>query len=207
MCVVANGKHHQERHHQTWDDPGEKELAHRHVGHHSVDHERKRRRDDGPERRGRGGDADRETKVVAMVAHGLDLDGAQARGIGDRGSRHAGENHRADDVDVAEPAFEPAHQRQRKVVNAVGDAGVIHEIAGHDEKRHREQREAVDAADHAVDHHERRQIAGQQDIDQRRARHRDGNRHAGGHHAQEGAEQCGDQSVSVIAISGRSSTL
>ena len=45
-------------------------------------------------------DADREAEVVALILHGLDLDRSQTRGVGDRGAGHAGEDHRADDVDV-----------------------------------------------------------------------------------------------------------
>ena len=95
----------------------------------------------------------------------------------------------ADDVDVAEPALHPADQRQREVVDAVGDAGVVHQVAGEDEERHREQREAVDAADHPVHDHHRRRAPGQPDVDERRARHRDGDRDAGHHQREEHAEQ------------------
>ena len=62
----------------------------------------------GPSVDGGRGDADREFGVVAVILHRLDLDGAEAGGIGDRGARHAGEDHRADDVDVREPAAHPA---------------------------------------------------------------------------------------------------
>ena len=64
------------------------------VGHHAVDDERQRRRDDRPERRRRRGHADRELLRVAVVAHRLDLDRAETRGVGDRRARHAGEDHR-----------------------------------------------------------------------------------------------------------------
>ncbi|MGY4439628.1 hypothetical protein ACVW04_002410 [Bradyrhizobium sp. LM2.3] len=65
-----------------------------------------------------------------MVLHRLDLDGAEAGGIRDRGAGHAGEDHRADDVDVAETAAHPADQRNGELVDAPGDAGDVHEIAG-----------------------------------------------------------------------------
>jgi hypothetical protein len=40
------------------------------------------------------------------------------------------------------PPFHPADERQREVVDAVRDAGVVHQIAGEDEERHREQTES-----------------------------------------------------------------
>ena len=183
--VVGDREHHQDRHQHAGQDAGEEERADRDVGHHPVDHERQARRDDRPERRRGRGHADRELGRVAVLLHRLDLDRAEARGVGDRGAAHAGEDHRADHVDVAEPALQPAHQRQGEVVDAVGDAGVVHQVAGEDEERHRQQREAVDAADHAVDHHERRQVAADQDVDQRGAGHGDGHRNAAGHEEQE----------------------
>jgi hypothetical protein len=101
-------------------------------------------------------------------------------------------------------ALQPADQREREVVDAVGDAGVVHQVAGQDEERHRQQRKAVDAADHAVHHRERRQVAADQDVQQRRARHRDGHRHAAGHQEQEDHFQ---HQRSSIVDSGRSSTV
>ncbi len=143
----------------------------------------------GPERGGGRGDAHGELLRVAVVAHRLDLDRAEPRRVGDRRAGHAGEDHRADDVDVAEAALHPADQRQREVVDAVGDAGVVHQVAGEDEERHGEQREAVDAADHPVDDDHRRRGAGQPDVDERGARHRDGDRDAGHHQREEHREQ------------------
>ena len=191
----------------TGQDPGNEQLPHRDVGHHPVDHERQRRRDDRTQRCRRRRHADREAKVVALILHRLDLDRAKPRRVGDRRTRHAGEDDRADDVHMPEAALEPSDQRQREVVDAVGDAGVIHEIAGHDEKRHREQRKTVDAADHAVNDDERRQIARHDDVDQHRPRHRDGHRHAGGHGREEGPEQDRGHTDSSMSVSGRSRTL
>ena len=104
----------------------------------------------GPERGGGRGDADRKLGASSHGPHRLDLDGAEARGIGDRGAGHAGKDHRADDVDVAEAAAHPADQRDREIVDAAGDAGDVHQVAGEDEERHREQRKALDAGDHAL---------------------------------------------------------
>ena len=44
-----------------------------------------------------------------------------------------------------------------EIEDAVGDAGVVHQAAGEDEERHCEQREAVDAVDHAVHHDDGRE--------------------------------------------------
>ena len=144
--------HHEQRHDDARDHPAEEERADRDVRHHAVDDEGQRRRDDRPERRRGGGDADRELGRVAVVLHGLDLDRAEAGGVGDRRAGHAREDHRADDVHLREPALHPADERDREAIDAAGDAGDVHEIAGEDEERHGEKREALDAGDHALGH-------------------------------------------------------
>jgi hypothetical protein len=206
--VIRDRDHHQRGHHESRHDAREEQLSDRHVRHHSVDHERQRRRNDWAERGGSRGDANRKADGVALVVHRLDLDRAQARGVGDGSTRHAGEDHRADDVDMAQPAFEPADKRQCEIVNAIGDARVVHQVARHDEKRHGEQRKAVDAADHPVDDDERRQVAGEQDVHQRGAGHRDRDGNARRHHREKARQKCRRHTVvSPMPSSGRSSTL
>jgi hypothetical protein len=72
-----------------------------------------------------------------VILHRLDFDGAEARGVRDGGAGHAGKDHRTDDIDVTEAAAHPAHQRDRELVDAPGDSGDVHEVAGQDEERHR----------------------------------------------------------------------
>jgi hypothetical protein len=124
-----------------------------------------------------------------MVAHRLDLDGAQAGRIGDRGAGHAGKNHRADDVDLPQPAAHPADQRHREVIDAPGDAGNIHQVAGQDEEGHCQQGKAFDAGDHALRHDHVRHRAGREDVQQRRRNHRQRHRQSQQHQHQERAYQ------------------
>ena len=88
-----------------------------------------------------------------MVFHGFDFNGAQACSVGNGRAAHARKHDRTHHVDVTETALEPAHQGQRIVVDAVGDARVVHQVARQNEEGHGQQRKAVDARDHAVDHH------------------------------------------------------
>ena len=143
----------------------------------------------GPERRGRRGDADREFGGVAVILHRLDLDGAEARGIRDGGAGHAGKDHRADDIDVAEAAAHPAHKCYREFVDAPRHARDVHEVAGQNEERHGEQRKALDAGDHALRQRHVGRDAGDENIDQRRRRHRQRDRQAEQHQQQESPEQ------------------
>jgi hypothetical protein len=55
---------------------------------------------------------------------------------------------------VRKAAAHPAAGRDRKIVDAVGDACGVHQVAGEDEERHREQRKAVEPARHAMQDHE-----------------------------------------------------
>ena len=185
MGEIGYGEHHQQGHQYARKDACQKQRSNAHIGHHAVNDERQTRWNDGTQSRRCSRDAHRKLRVVAMVFHGLDLNGAQARRVGNGGAAHAGKNHRANHIDMAQPTLEPADQGQRVVVNPVGDARVVHQVAGQNEKGHRQQRKAVDAADHAVNHHKRRVVAGPQDVKKRRARHGNGHRHATRHQDEE----------------------
>ena len=157
--VVRDREHHQHRHHEAGHDAGQEQRADRRIRDHAVDDERQRWRDDRPQRRRGRGDADRELLRVAVVAHRLDLDRAEPRGVRDRRAGQPREDDAADDVHMAQAAFHPADEPEREVIDAVGDAGRVHQVAGEDEERHGQQREAVDAADHPVhDRHRRRAL-------------------------------------------------
>ena len=52
----------------------------------------------------------------------------------------------------AEPALHPADKRDGEGIDAARDAGDVHQVAGEDEEGHGEQREALDAGDHALGH-------------------------------------------------------
>jgi|GEM_PF-4556589 len=89
-----------------------------------------------------------------MVAHGFDFDRSEPAGVGHGRTRHASEDHRGDNVDVAKPAAQPSYGCDCEVENAICDAGRVHQIAGEDEERDSQQREAVDATRHPMQHHE-----------------------------------------------------
>ncbi len=189
MGEEGDGAHHEDRHHDAGDEPAEEQRADRDVRHHPVDDEGQRRRDDRAERRRGGGHADGEFGRIAVVLHGLDLDGAEAGRVGNGGARHAGEDHRADDVDVAEPALHPADEGHGEAIDAPGDAGNIHQVTGEDEERDGEQRKALDAGDHAVGKHHVRRDAGDENVEERCRRHGEGDGQSEQHQHDERAEK------------------
>jgi len=126
---------------------------------------------------------------VAVVLHRLDFDGAEPRGISDRGAGHARENHRADDIDVPEAAAHPPHQRDREFVDPPRHARDVHEVAGQDKERHGEQRKALDAGDHALRQRHVGRDAGGENIYQRRYRHGQRDRKADQHQYQKSPKQ------------------
>ena len=91
-----------------------------------------------------------------MVFHGLDFNGAQTGRIGNGSAAHASKHHRAHHVHMTQATFHPTHQSQSEVVNAVGNAGIVHEVAGQNKEGHSQQGEAVNARHHAVNDHEGR---------------------------------------------------
>jgi hypothetical protein len=67
---------------------------------------------------------------------------------------------------VGQPALHPAAGRHRKVINAVGNPGGIHQIAGKNEKRHRQQWKAVEPARHPVQDDEIRNSGDEMRVEQ-----------------------------------------
>ena len=93
----------------------------------------------GPSVEDAAGHAHRKLGAVAMVLHRLDLDGAKACRVRDRGPRHPSENDRADDVHVRETPARPGCKSNGEIVDAICDAGRIHQVPGENEKRHGEE--------------------------------------------------------------------
>ena len=120
-----------------------------------------------------------------MILHRLDLDRAKARRVRDRGARHAGENDRADDVHVREPTARPSRKGNREIVNAIGDAGRIHQISGENKERHGQKREQIDAARHPVQDNEIRQAGDKMRVDEGRPSERNEHRNADKQHRNE----------------------
>ena len=135
------------------------------------------------------GDPHGEVHAVAVVAHGLDLDVAEAARIRHRRPRHPGEDDRPHHVHVAQAALEPPHQRQGEVVDPVGDAAGVHQAPGHDEEGDGQQGKRVDAADHPVQDHQVGLHPLQHDVDERGAREGDGHRHPDDQEEQETADE------------------
>jgi hypothetical protein len=206
--VPGDIEHQDHRHQHAGDQPAGEKLADRDVADDAENDHGQRWRNDRADGRGRRGDADRELVLVAMVAHGLDLDGTEAAGIGDRGSRHAGEDDRADHVHMAEAALHPAHRRDCEVVDAVGNPGRVHQVAGQDEERHGEQGKRIDAAGHPVEHHEVRDHGLELDVGERPRGKRHEDRNPEHEQEEEDAEQPDHAALSVDdeALAGRVGT-
>jgi hypothetical protein len=116
--------------------------------------------------------------------------GPMAARVGDRRPGHAGEDHGPRHVDVAEPAFQPADRGHGEIVDLLGDPGRVHQVAGHDEEGHGQEREGVDPVHHPMNHGDlggrqlSREIADRQE-EQRGARERHGDRYPDRDHDQE----------------------
>ena len=82
---------------------------------------------------------------------------------------------------MAQPTFEPTHQGQRIVENPVGNACIVHQVAGQNKEGHRQQRKTVNSADHAVDHHKGRRGVLPKQVDHGGPGHGNGHRDAARH--------------------------
>ena len=98
---------------------------------------RMRGRDDHAHDAGAGGDRDREAGAVALLLHLRDQQRADPGSIGGRAAGDAGEEHRDQHVDLAEPARQVPDHGARETDQPVGDAGGVHQVGGEEEERAR----------------------------------------------------------------------
>ena len=105
-------------------------------------------------------------------------DGAGGYGVGGRGPRHAGHDHVGDDGDVAEAPFEVTDQGGGEFDQAPGDAPVVHQRAGQQEERHRQEQERVHPRIDLLRDGNEQKFAGNHQVRQRHDAHAERHRHA-----------------------------
>ena len=89
------------------------------------------------------------------------------------------------------PPFIQPDQRHRETVDALGDAGGVHQRAGHDEERHAHQREGIHAVGGAVHHRQQRDVLVDEDEEHRRPAQRQRDREADRQQQEEGSKKEG----------------
>ena len=143
------GRHrHAERHHQAGHVAAREDRRHGLVGHPRVDDGDDGRRDDRREDRGADREDRGEVLVVALAHHLGDQEGAEGRDVGHRRAGDPAEEQAVDDVDVGEPAAEPADEDGREVDDRPRHAAPRGDVAGQDEERRRQENERVGQEPH-----------------------------------------------------------
>ena len=154
--------HAEQAHHQPRQDAGGKQAGDRHAHHRAVDHHqvgrRNRRADD---RAGHHHGAGKGL-LVAVLFHRRHHRAAEGRRFRDGGAGDAREQHRGDHARVGHAAAQVADQRVGELGQAVGDARLVHQLAGEDEQRHGQEGEQVQAGEIALRRH--RQHLGAADL-------------------------------------------
>ena len=105
-----------------------------------------------------------------------------------RGAGDAAHQRRERDRDLREPALHAPGQHGRELEQVLGDAGIVEEVAGQDEQRHREQREVLRLRDGELDRDGRRQLRMLQEEQRAGDADREGDRHADQQQHREGDE-------------------
>jgi hypothetical protein len=88
--------------------------------------------------------------AVALPLHRLDHHRADRGGIGIGRARDAGEENHRDQNHVAQPAADVPYQHARETDQPLRNASRLHQLAGENEERDRQQRKVVDAAEDAA---------------------------------------------------------
>src|SRR5712664_1254668 len=99
-----------------------------------------------------------EPSTIIRMHGGTRMPIAEAGDVGEGRARHAREDVLRDHHRHGEPAADPAHQRLREAHQADGDAAGLHQHAGEDEKRDREQHERVHRLVHLLRDDDEREL-------------------------------------------------
>ena len=142
--------HEKDADHDARQHAGEEHFGDRDVGHDGVDDHHDAGRDDRPDGGRADGHGGAERLVVACPLHGLDLDGAEARRVGQRRSGDPREDHTGKHVDLGQTALDAAHHAAREVEYLLGDAERVHHVPGEDEERDRQQGDGLGAVRHLL---------------------------------------------------------
>ena len=147
-------------------NPGREQRDRGLLRRHRVKDHRDRGRNDHRDRAGRRDQTDGELVVVAAVAQRR-IDQTSNRSDGaHRGMGHRAEQFRGyDRGDRKRPARAPG-QRRHPLDHAPGDTALPHDLARQNEKRNREQRNAVETAEHVGLQRRERHVGDEQNCDQ-----------------------------------------
>ena len=110
------------------DDAAHELLLDGDAGGHAVDDHQDAGRNDGAQHRGGGHKAGGEILGVIPVRHGLNLHGAQAGGVGQRGAGDGGEDGAGQNGHIAQAAPDMTEQGIAEVKQALGDTAGVHLI-------------------------------------------------------------------------------
>ena len=132
-------------HHEAGYDAADEQLGDRDVACHAHDDERQRRRNDRGDDAARCHEAHGRCLGVAGLAHHRIEDRHQGRRIGHGRAGEARQQDRGEDGHVSEPALAVPEVGGRKANDPCGEPAGRHDLAGHEEERDCQQREAVDA--------------------------------------------------------------
>ena len=72
---------------------------------------------------------------MALLGHGINLDGAQTGHIRDGGAGNGAEDGTGNDIHESQTAPEAAHKQTGEVKQLAGKAGLAHDLGGKNEKR------------------------------------------------------------------------
>jgi hypothetical protein len=95
----------------------------------------------------------------------------------------------ADDIDLSQAALHPADEGDGEGIDAAGDAGNVHQVAGEDEEGNRQKRKALHPRDQPLGGNDVRGDVIKDDIENRGDGHGDCHRQAEDHQKEKGADQ------------------
>ena len=155
LDVDVGVNEHENSHQNAWTEAGQEQRADGNLSQNSVRNHADARRDDLPQRTGRGGGGKAEILVIAILLHFRRHDAADSCGrrrgrTGNRREERAGENRH-----IGESALRFAAEQVDEIDEFLAQAAVAHQVTAEDEQRNRHQLIGGHAGKHrlADDHH------------------------------------------------------
>ncbi len=136
FAANRNDRHADSADHQARQDTGGKQTSNRHPHQRPIDNHQSRWRNGGPNDRTSRGHGASVVALVTLFHHRWHQGAPKGSRICGGRSRQARKEHRSQHIGMRQPAAKPSHQHLGQFHQPVGDANVIHDFAGENEKRH-----------------------------------------------------------------------
>ena len=150
--------HQADAHQDTGNDPADEQGPHTHIGQCPIDQQGDGRRDDRPDRTTAGQQRCAEGIIISLFLHQGNHDAPNGCRCRNGRTGNGSKEHTGQDTDHSQPTGEMAQQRISKIHQPLGHPAPEHQFAREHEQGDSNEGNAVDPAEHPLDHDQQVEI-------------------------------------------------